>query len=401
MMLGRVAGHVVASASSAATKFSPGGKINATPPTALSPVGPSDETVSFPSAESPTVLLFVAADCPVCGEVFDVLAQLRSTLQPEAIVHVISQDDEMLAAEHDMNKRLSRGVFLPHYEDIGFPVLDDSRDLAASLRWAPEVLPALVGLDSDSSELIRVQGWHRTEWETTVAELASTLGAPEPTIAWTDYPENLEGCGSKHGFLEPAGNLQSRSMTIGDEDDLFEFMSDSGFTDGLPVVPPTPERVARMLKGTFRDPMEIIATVPPMMGDATVEKIAINAVMAGAKPEYMPVILAALEAICTDDFNCHGVWATTMSAVPVMIVNGPIREQIGLRSGRNALGGGLENRANLTIGRAVRLLVQNVGGAKPGFSEMATMGSAMKMLATTFGEWEEYAEGWVPLHVER
>ena len=132
-----------------------------------------------------------------------------------------------------------------------------------------------------------------------------------------------------------------------------------------------------------------------------------------------------------------------MSAVPVMVINGPIRERIGLRSGRNALGGGVENRANLTIGRAVRLLVpppasmhclclslslslrlcvcvplcvplcahvshifwaeqvQNVGGAKPGFSEMATMGSAMKMLATTFGEWEEYAEGWTPLHVER
>ena len=108
----------------------------------------------------------------------------------------------------------------------------------------------------------------------------------------------------------------------------------------------------------------------------------------------MPVILAALEAICTDDFNCHGV-RRLMSAVPVMIINGPIREQIGLRSGRNALGGVVENRANLTIGRAVRLLVQNVGGAKPGFSEMVTMGSAMKMLATTFGEWRS-TRGWLP-----
>lgn len=332
--LERVAGHVVVGGApvAAATKFQAGGGggggAEEQPAlTTLSALG-SAETISFPHADFPTVLLFVAADCPVCGEVFDVLAQLRDTLQSKAAVHMISQDEEMLAAEHDMNKRLSRGVFLPHHEDIAFPVLDDSK-LAASLRWAPEVLPALVALDADGNELHRAEGWVRPEWEATVADVAATLGAPSPPVAWADYPEKLEGCGSKHGFLEPGGDLTSRQVTVGDEDDLFEFMSDSGFTDGLPVVPPTPERVARMLKGTFRDPMEIIAKVPPMMGEATVEKIAINAVMAGAKPSYMPVILAALEAICTDDFNCHGVWATTMSAVPVMIINGPIREQIG------------------------------------------------------------------------
>ena len=279
-MLARVAKHVVTSASSASATL-----------TTLSTIGPSGETVSFPRAGSPTVLLFVAADCPVCGEVFDALVQLRATLQAEATVHVISQDDEMLAAEHDMNKRVSRGVFLPHHEDIGFPVLNDSRALLASMRWAPEVLPALVGLDADSNELARVQGWVRAEWETTAADLASMLGVPEPPIVWSDFPEKLEGCGSKHGFLEPGDNLQSRAVTVGDEDDVFEFMSDAGFTDGLPVVPPTPQRVNRMLKGTFRDPMEIIAKVPPMMGEATVEKVAINAVMAGAKPDYMPVIL--------------------------------------------------------------------------------------------------------------
>ena len=301
-MLARVAKHVVTSASSASAKL-----------TTLSAIGPSGETASFPRADSSTVLLFVAADCPVCGEVFDALVQVRETLQAKAAVHVISQDDEMLAAEHDMNKRVSRGVFLPHHDDIGFPVLNDSRALAASIRWAPEVLPALVALDTDSNELARVQGWARAEWEATVSELASMLGAPEPPIVWPDFPEKLEGCGSKHGFLEPGGSLQSRPVTVGDEDDVFEFMSDSGFTDGLPIVPPTPARVNRMLKGTFRDPMEIIAKVPPMMGDATVEKVAVNAVMAGAKPEYMPVILAALEAICTDDFNCHGVWSLSLS----------------------------------------------------------------------------------------
>lgn len=371
---------------------------------ALRALGSDDSTAATvvpDEGDARTVLIFVAADCPVCGEVFGALSQLRATLEHNAAVHMISQDEEMLDAEHSMNRRLGRGVFIPHHADVDFPILDDSK-LAASLRWAPQVLPALVALDTDGSEVQRVEGWVRSEWEQTVSDVASTVGAPVPPIAWEELPTKLEGCGSKHGFLDTAGTtLGSRQVTIGGEDDEFEFMADAGFTDGLPVVPPTPERVARMLNGTFRDPSEIIAKVPPMMGEATVEKVAVNAVMAGAKPAYMPVILAALEAICTDDFNCHGVWATTMSAVPVMIINGPIRKQIGLNSGRNAMGGGLENRANLTIGRAVRLLVQNVGGAKPGFSEMATMGSAMKTLATTFGEWEEYADAWQPLHVQR
>lgn len=372
-------------------------------PLALRALGSDDSTAAtvVPQEDAHTVLIFIAADCPVCGEVFGALSQIRATLEHNAAVHIISQDEEMLDAEHSMNRRLGRGVFIPHHADVDFSILDDSK-LAASLRWTPQVLPALVALDNDGDEVHRVEGWVRSEWEQTVSNVASNLGAPVPSIAWEELPTKLEGCGSKHGFLDTAGTtIGSRQVTIGDEDDEFEFMADAGFTDGLPVVPPTPERVARMLKGTFRDPSEIIAKVPPMMGEATVEKVAINAVMAGAKPAYMPVILAALEAICTDDFNCHGVWATTMSAVPVMIINGPIRKQIGLNSGRNAMGGGLENRANLTIGRAVRLLVQNVGGAKPGFSEMATMGSAMKTLATTFGEWEEYADAWQPLHVQR
>ncbi|HAK51563.1 MAG TPA: thiol-disulfide oxidoreductase, partial [Gammaproteobacteria bacterium] len=90
-------------------------------------------------------------------------------------------------------------------------------------------------------------------------------------------------------------------------DDEFEFMFDQGFTDGLPVVPPTPERVLRMLSGTKRDAQEVVATMAPNMAKVTVEKIAINAVLAGCRPEYLPVVIAAVEAVCTDDFNIHGV----------------------------------------------------------------------------------------------
>jgi hypothetical protein len=153
----------------------------------------------------------------------------------------------------------------------------------------------------------------------------------------------------------------------------------------------------RMLSGTRRDAQEVIAQMPPNMGDATIEKIAINAVMAGCKPEYLPVVIAAIEAVCTDEFNIHGVMATTMGASPVLVVNGPIREKIGMNMGLMALGSG--NRANATIGRAVRLAVRNIGGSKPGGTDRSTLGNPMK-LTMCFAEWEERSP-WDPLHVER
>jgi hypothetical protein len=191
--------------------------------------------------------------------------------------------------------------------------------------------------------------------------------------------------------------LRARRIEIATQDDEFEFMFDQGFTDGLPVVPPSPERVMRMLSGTRRDPQEVIAVIPPNMGEATVEKVAINAVMAGCKPEYLPVVLTAVEAICTDAFNIHGVMATTMGASPVMVVNGPIRERLGMNMKLGALGQG--SRANATIGRAVRLAVRNIGGARPGGTERSTLGNPMKF-TMCFAEWEE-RNPWTPLHVER
>ena len=174
-------------------------------------------------------------------------------------------------------------------------------------------------------------------------------------------------------------------------------MFERGLTDGLPVIPPTPDRVMRMLTGTRRDPREVVAALPPNMGPATVEKIAVNAVMAGCRPEYLPVVLAAMEAIATPDFNAHGIMSTTWGATPVIVVNGPIRERIGMNMGMMALGYG--NRANATIGRAVKLTLRNVGGAKPGDIERSTLGSIGKF-TTCFAEWEERSP-WEPLHVER
>ena len=150
-----------------------------------------------------------------------------------------------------------------------------------------------------------------------------------------------------------------------------------GWTDGLPVVPPTEERVMRMLTGTTRAPSDIVATVPPDLVDVTVEKVAIAAVMAGCKPEYLPWVLTAVEAACTNEFNMHGLLATTMPVGPVIVCSGPGTRAIGMNSGGNALGQG--NRANSTIGRALQLVVRNVGGGRPGEIDRATHGSPGKI----------------------
>jgi hypothetical protein len=132
-----------------------------------------------------------------------------------------------------------------------------------------------------------------------------------------------------------------------------------------------------MLDGTTRDPAEIVCDVPPDLTPLTVEHVAINAVMAGCKPEYMPVVLAAIEAACSDEFNMHGLLATTYFSGPIVIVNGPITKAIGMNSEGNVFGQG--NRANLTIGRALQLIIRNVGGGRPGEVDMAMQGSPGKL----------------------
>src|SRR5207248_1663887 len=191
--------------------------------------------------------------------------------------------------------------------------------------------------------------------------------------------------------------LRSRRIDLGAHEDDVEAAFERGWTDGLPVVPPTPERVARMLAGTTHEPDDLVAVVPPDLVECTVEKVAINAVLAGCKPEYLPVVITAVEAACTDEFNIHGLLATTYFSSPVIIVNGPIAGAIGMNSGINVLGQG--NRANATIGRALQLVVRNVGGGRPGGVDRATLGNPGKY-TFCFAE-DETGSPWEPLHVER
>ena len=169
-----------------------------------------------------------------------------------------------------------------------------------------------------------------------------------------------------------------------------------GWTDGLPIVPPTEDAVAEFLTQTDRDPREIVGVLPPRQGEATVEKIAANAVMAGCRPEYFPVVLAAIEALTDPLFNLDSIQATTHPVAPLLVVNGPIVQAIGLNGGYNAFGQGV--RANLTIGRAVRLVLMNVGGGLPGTGDRSTQGSPAK-IAYCVAE-NEAENPWEPLHVE-
>ena len=184
------------------------------------------------------------------------------------------------------------------------------------------------------------------------------------------------------------------------EDDLEQINREyymRGWTDGLPVIPPTEARVQRMLEGTQREPQDILGRIPPRWGDATVEKIAINAVMAGCLPAYLPVLLTAIEAMLESPFNLYGIQATTHPVAPLLILNGPIVRDLDVNNSYNAYGPGW--RANATIGRALRLLLLNVGGGIPGKGDRSTQGSPAKY--TYCLAENEVRNPWSPLHVER
>ncbi len=167
--------------------------------------------------------------------------------------------------------------------------------------------------------------------------------------------------------------------------------------DGLPVVPPTRERVARMLVAGAPSPETLIGEMPPNYGRLTVEKVAINAVMAGCRPEYLPVVLAAAAAACDPAFNLHGVATSTHFSAPIIVLHGPVRARLGINCSFGFFGPGY--RANATIGRALRLLMINVGGARPGLLSMSTFGHPGRY-TYCIGEHEE-ASPWPPYHASR
>jgi hypothetical protein len=313
------------------------------------------------------VVAVVKEECETCRTVAPVLAELLKAGVP---LSVYTQDDP---------------TFPP-----GVDAVHDG-DLAVSWHHQIETVPTLLRVE-DGKETGRLVGWDRQAWEafTGLDGLGPDLPAFRPGCGSLSVDPNLA---DELRVRFTGSRLRSRRIEIADLEDEMEALYDRGWTDGLPVVPPTEARVLRMLEGTSRPPDEVVAVVPPDLVPVTVEKVAVNAVMAGCRPEYLPVVLTAVEAACTDEFNMHGLLATTMPVGPVIVVNGTIRRAIGMNSGVNVLGQG--NRANLTIGRALQLVVRNVGGGRPGGVDRATHGNPGK-IAFCFAEDEE-GSPWEPL----
>ncbi len=178
---------------------------------------------------------------------------------------------------------------------------------------------------------------------------------------------------------------------------FFDKCCEEGWTDGLPVYPPIGSAVREMLRYTDRDPQDVVGVIPPRNGISTVEKIAINAVMAGCRPEYLPVIIVAVEAMVQPQYNLYGRQTTTHPGAHLLIVHGPIRNELTVNCRQNVFGHGW--RANATMGRALRLIAINVGGNKPGITDMATHGHPGKY-SYCMGEDEE-GSPWTPFHVDR
>ncbi len=312
----------------------------------------------------------VKEDCQTCVLIEPVLAQLAADGMT-----VYCQDNPAFPAS--------------------IPSVLDDRELETSFNLEIETVPTLVRYEN-GLETGRLVGWVRDEWQ----------GFTGITDLGADLPEFRPGCGSKSvepGIAEELAvrygdvAINARRIEVAPLEDEIEACFDREWSDGLPVVPPTPTRVYRMLQGTSRAPDEVIGIIPPDLAPCTVEKVAINAVMAGCKPEYLPVVLAAVEAALIDEFCMHGLLCTTMFAGPMVVVNGPLARKIGMNSRENALGQG--NRANATIGRALQLVIRNVGGGKPGGIDRACLGNPGKY-TFCFAEDEE-GSNWESLSVER
>jgi hypothetical protein len=191
--------------------------------------------------------------------------------------------------------------------------------------------------------------------------------------------------------------ISERITITGDLDDVQRWFEERGLTDGLPIVPPTEERVAAMVAAVPEEASDSLGTLPPRWAEATIEKLAVNAVLAGCRPEVFPVVAAAVRAMLRQEFNLYGLQATTHPVAPMVAVHGPVARRLGVQGGPGALGPG--HTANATIGRAVRLILLNVGGAYPGEGDRATHGTPAKF---AYCLTENVAESpWPEFHVTR
>jgi thiol-disulfide isomerase/thioredoxin len=342
------------------------------------------------TGDKPALVVFFETDCPTCQLTLPYLNRLNGdSLQLVGI----SQDPESTTRE-----------FIQQLQ-IAFPVEVD-RELKISRAYDPQSVPTIFLLEKGGRVLRTVVGFDKAS----LNELAATVGHAPIAPEHDGAPPWKPGCGSRH--LEPEAVIQddeshgirflrktaepASRVTLADQEDAYAYCAQH-FGDALPVVPPTIERVEAMLRACPLPAQEIVARIPPCYGEATVEKIAANAVMAGCAPEMMRVLLPLVRAACDERFNIHGVQATTHFAAPLVIVNGPVRQQLGFWSKQNVFSN--VARANSTLGRALQLILLNIGGGRPDGIDMSTLGNPGKF-SYCIAENEEQSP-WEPLHVER
>ena len=336
------------------------------------------------------LLVFFESDCPTCRLAIPYINRLARELGEGSEILGISQDAERPTRE------------LVEQAPIEFPVAVDN-DLRVTRLYDPVAVPTLFLIRG--GRIIKTLGGFD---KLALNEIATAMAGRPCVIAepFDGAPETKYGCTSRHleasgeGELAAAANpyvkqaARASRIELDDAVDPFEYCMQFG--DPLPVVPPTVERVEWMLKATRLAPDEVIALIPPNYGAATVEKIAANAVMAGCKPEMMRVLVPLVRAVCDERFNIHGVQATTHFAAPLIIVNGPIRRELGFACGSNVFSN--VARTNSTLGRALQLILTNLGGARPGEIDMSTLGNAGKFSYCIAENEEE--NPWEPLHAE-
>jgi peroxiredoxin len=330
-------------------------------------------------AHGPAIIVFASEECPTCAMALRRLAPAAATVSRGGVeIAAIFEDPVEVAA------RVARR------SGFGGIVLAEPAPYEISRAYELQSLPTTVLVDRDGVVLEWVVGWDADRLQAVFDRACGAVGAAAPSIT-DEPPRRKPGCAAKSTY-----DAETLALLDGDGGfDELEEMFERGWTDGLPVIPPTRERVTAMLDG--RDPSALLGEVPPALGEATLERVAACAVLAGCRPEYFPVVLAVVEAALEPAFNLNGQAVTTQPAGQLVIVNGPVRDAIGLNAGIGALGPGW--RANLTIGRALRLLVSLTGGGYPGRLDRATLGNPGK-LGLCLAEDEEVSP-WEPLHVER
>jgi peroxiredoxin len=346
----------------------------------------------------PTLLIFLETDCPTCRLTLPYLNRLAQVFGGDSVnILGISQDGEEPTRA------------LVEQFSVTFPVVID-RDLSVSRLYDPIAVPTLFLLDRAGTVARTQIGFDKKELNAIGAAMSRALNREPLTIAdaYDGAPETKPGCTARHKEMSVAGDLaaptnlyakhgaRTAHIALDDGVDPYEYCRQAGFADSLPVVPPTVARVERMLEATSLPPEEIIGWIAPNYGAATVEKIAANAVMAGCAPEMMRVLIPLVRAACDERFNLHGVQATTHFAAPLILINGPIRNELGFAYRSNVFSN--VARANSTVGRALQLILVNLGGARPGEIDMSTLGNPGKFSYCVAENEEE--NPWEPLHVE-